>query len=113
MTTNDRTRELAAITALNKMLADKYFDILVLDHIAVMMNRNIKGPTYDILRTLHCVHYVQMPQELRDSLPGLIRECIGVEQPYQFDALPIKREIDVTPPRARNVFHYLTGAYKK
>ncbi len=39
-----------------------------------------------------------MPKPLRDALPDLIRQCLGVETVYRFEALQ-QQVIDVAPTR--------------
>jgi|SRR5882724_5043130 len=80
----------AIATALNKMLRQSYFDICTLDKCADLMGIALKGnPDYKILSTLHCVHYAEMPTDLRLSIPMLIKDCLGIQ------IIPVVRQEEV------------------
>lgn len=90
-------RELAAITALNEMMAKPYFSICTIDTVGKLLDRNPAGDAYNILHSLHCVHFDRMPKELRDAIPALIEQCLN--------CAPIRdgqrhRVIDITSPAA-------------
>lgn len=104
----DDLKQLAAMTALNKMLASHYFDITTIDRIGDMLSINPRGEAYTVLRTIHCVHYDEMPKPLRDAIPDLIRQCLGVETIYRFETLQ-QQVIDVTPAPKRGGFMRLLG----
>lgn len=91
-------KQLAALTALNEMMSKHYFDICTIDSIATMLEINPRGEAYQVLRTLHCVHWNKMPQELRDAVPDLIKQCLGVAPVYRFKTME-QEVIDVTPAR--------------
>lgn len=63
---------LSAQAALVKMFADKYFDITTIRSITEMLNIKPDREAFQILHTLHCVHYDQMPRDLLQALPQLI-----------------------------------------
>ena len=92
-------KALAAITALNDMFSKGYISICTIDTIAKMLDRNPKCEAYTILHSLHCVHFDKMPQQLRDSIPDLIRQCLDVVPIYRFTAPPAPPP----PPPARDV----------
>lgn len=77
-------KQLAAMTSLNSMFQKGYFDICTVDSVGKMLSINPKGDAYDVLRTLHCIHFEKMPKELRDQVPELIRQCLDVEPTFQF-----------------------------
>lgn len=79
-----RVKQLAAMAALNSMLSKGYLDICTIDKIAEMINMNCKCEAYTILRTLHCVDFAKMPRELRQSIPSLIKQCLGMEPIFQY-----------------------------
>lgn len=91
-------KHLSSMTALNNMMSKSWFDICTIDSVAKLMRINPAGEAYDTLRPLHCVNWDKMPQELRDAVPDLIRQCLGVEPTYQFRTLT-QEVIDVTPAR--------------
>jgi hypothetical protein len=63
---------MAAEAALKKMVQSDYFDICTIDKITKMMDVKPDRDAYQILSTLHCVHYNQMRPELLQVLPDLI-----------------------------------------
>ena len=75
--------QLSVLTALNKMMRDSHFDICVVDAAVKALGAQPEGRAYQILRTVHCVQWGDMPQELRDAVPKLIERCINVPA-YQF-----------------------------
>ena len=99
-------KQLAAITALNEMMAGSHFNVCTIDRIATMLSVNAKGEAYEVLHTLHCIHWDKMPGELREAVPDLIRQCLGVGPVYQFKTLD-QEVIDVTP--ARKLLRLLGG----
>ena len=71
----------AASTALTKILQAKHFSICDIDSIAKLMGCATGNEAYKILNTLHCVHYSDMPSELRQNIPNLIKMALGCELP--------------------------------
>ncbi len=84
---SDHIKRLAAVTALNEMLAGSSPSICTIDRIGTMLGIEPKRAVdaYNILHTLHCVHYAKMPLELRNQIPALIQQCLGVEPTFQFE----------------------------
>lgn len=80
-------KTLAAVTALNVMMQKNYFSICAIDSVAKMLGVNPKSEAYDILLTLHCVDWDKMPKELKDAVPELIKECLGIVLTYQLKPL--------------------------
>lgn len=94
-------RHLSALTSLNNMMAKGYFDICTVDGVADLLELSVKATqAYKILRPLHCVHWEKMPTELRDAVPGLIQECLGVAPAFQFKTLR-QEVIEVTSEEAK------------
>lgn len=94
-------KKLAALTAINNMLASNYFDICTIDKVAELLNIQRGGESYRTLSTLHCIHYAKMPAELRSAIPSLIEDVLGVAPAYQFATLT-PSVIDMNPaPAAR------------
>ena len=80
---------LVAKTALKKMMEQGYFCICTIDNI-LKMSGGIPNPRdYQMLRTLHCINYKDMPSALLNELPNMIRRV--VESPA------LDFYIDVTP----------------
>lgn len=86
MSASDSLAALAVTTSINAMLAGGHFNVCVLDKAAKLLGVNAKGRAHDILASLHCVDYAQMPVDLRAAIPALIVECLGVEPTFQFPA---------------------------
>ena len=93
-------KELAAVTALNNMLAKGWMDICTIRNVAELLGRNPHGEAYDILHSLHCVHFNQMPPALRDEIPRLIEQCLDCAPTHRFSSVQQNRVIDITPPAA-------------
>ncbi len=91
-------KEMAAMTALNEQLRAKHWSICVIDRAAALLEVNARGEAYDILHALHCIDYQKMPLELRDSIPDLIKQCLGITPVYQFQTMQ-PEVIDVTPAK--------------
>ena len=66
-----------ALTAVAKMLKSSYFDVCTVDKVCKLIGSRAKGTAYDMLNTLHCVHYNEMPQAVRDGIPALMREVFS------------------------------------
>lgn len=81
--TDIQLAQLSVLTSLNKMMKGVYFDICALDAAVKALSVVPDAAAYAILRPLHCVHWSEMPPELRSAVPGLIERCIGVPA-YQF-----------------------------
>ena len=92
----DRMQELAVMTGLNNMFRKGYFDVCVIRESAKIMGVCLGGRAYDILHVLHCVNFADMPQELRESIPALIRECLSLNPIYEFEHLK-RQTITVSP----------------
>lgn len=77
------------------MMRNTYFDICTLDG-AIKALATIPDPAaYLILRPLHCVHWGEMPRELREAVPGLIERCIGIPA-HQFLLTQIPEPVSKT-----------------
>ena len=59
------------------MLKSNYFDVCTVDSVCKLIGAKSSGAAYDMLRTLHCVHYSEMPQEVREGIPALMREVFS------------------------------------
>lgn len=94
-------KQLAAMTALNSMMDGGYVSICTIDNIAKMLGINPKGAAYDVLHTLHCVHFSKMPTELKDQLPDLIKQCLSIEPTYRFPQMRPSVWVDVPPEKPK------------
>ena len=93
-------KELAAVTALNAMMAKGWMDICTIRSVAEMLGRDPRGDALEILRSLHCINFNQMPKELRDEIPRLIEQCLNCAPTHRFTTVRQQRVIDITPPVA-------------
>jgi hypothetical protein len=102
-------KQLSALTALNNMMAGSHFSICTVDRVAEMMGKPLRGSeAYSILQPLHCIDWAKMPPQLREAVPGLIAECLGIEPSFQFKTLE-QPVIEVTPTPERRGFLQLLG----
>ena len=67
-------KELAAVAALNAMMAKGWMDICTIRSVAEMLGRDPRGDAFGILRSLHCIHFDKMPPALREEIPRLIEQ---------------------------------------
>lgn len=104
----DDLKQLAAMTALNETLAGNHFSICAIDNAGKLLGVNPKGEAYDTLHALHCIDYAKMPRQLREAIPDLIRQCLGVDTIYRFETLQ-QQIIDVMPAPKRSEFLRLIG----
>lgn len=66
-----------ALTAVHKMLKSSFFDICTVDKVCKLIGANAGGAAYNMLSTLHCVHYSDMPSDVKAALPDLMREVFS------------------------------------
>lgn len=107
----DEAKAMIAVTALNKMMTGRHFSICVITDVAAMLGVDPKGESYRMLRPLHCVNWADMPSELRAMVPGLIKDCLGVEPAYRFRVAEIAIVPESAPtsdsPRPRRLLRLL------
>lgn len=97
----DDLKEMTAVVALNSMMDKGYFDICTIDKVAKLLNVPVaKSESYLLLSTLHCVDFGKMPPALRESIPSMIQECLGIKPTYQFKSAKIGQVIELVPPTA-------------
>ncbi|MFA7291839.1 MAG: hypothetical protein WC023_06280 [Rhodocyclaceae bacterium] len=102
-------KQLAALTALNNMMAGSHFSICTVRDVGAMLGvAPDRCEAYRMLTTLHCIHWDKMPPELLQAIPGLIQECLGIAPVYQFKTAKAE-VIDITPPTKRGGFLKLIG----
>lgn len=61
-------KQIALSTALKKLFTERSFSICAIDDCVKMMNVIPDREVYEIMRTVHCVNYSDMPLELRKWL---------------------------------------------
>lgn len=76
LATLPETRQLVAREALRHLFTNSFFDICTVRNLVAMAGRSENTPAFQLLRTLHCVHYVDMDPQLRDQLPQLVNEAL-------------------------------------
>lgn len=69
--------QLAVQASLRQMVKQGHFSICAIDEILRLTNVIPRKDSYQLLRTLHCVHFSDMPRELLERMPGLISDCIN------------------------------------
>jgi hypothetical protein len=103
-------KQLAAIAALNKMFQDGSINICAVDTVAKMLGLTPAAEPYAVLRALHCVSFNQMPAELRDQLPRLVKECLNVEPTFQFkQPITLSEFVERVPEPQRPAITRLLG----
>jgi len=81
----DQTKALIAIAALNKMFENGHFSICTIDSVSKMLGVTPDIEAYTLLRPLHCVDFAKMSKELRARVPGLIQQALSGEQLFRFE----------------------------
>lgn len=104
----EELKKMAALTALNDMMARGRFDICAIRSIAEMFNIKPAGEAYVILQPLHMIYFDKMPAALRDAIPDLVQQVLGVAPVYQFKTME-QPVIDVSPPAKRGLMRLLGG----
>jgi hypothetical protein len=95
---NDELKQLSALTALNNMMRGSYFSICTIDSVGRLLGIEPRGSdAYNVLHTLHCIDWGKMPPQLREAVPGLINECLGIAPAFQFTNAKAGQVIDLTP----------------
>jgi hypothetical protein len=70
---------MAAQAALDKMFRQGYLSICDIDNILEMTGQIPDRTCYQILHTIHCVHYSDMAETLRNGIPMLIGAVLKME----------------------------------
>jgi hypothetical protein len=108
-------KQMSALTSLNSMMHKGYFDICTVDSVGELLGiKPREADAYLILRPLHCIHFNRMPQELRDAIPSLIQECLGVAPVFQFRTLDplvieIREPVEAPTPKRSGFLRLLGG----
>jgi hypothetical protein len=104
----DNLQEMAAVAVLNKMFKQGHFSIYTIDRIAEMTKVPVDGEAYRILSTLHFVEFADMPTELREVIPRLIRECLSLSPIYEFEHLK-QKTIIVSQSPVKRFLNFVNG----
>lgn len=79
MITGDLKRA-TIMTALNDMVRKGYFSVCTVDRCAEILGISLRGSEpYRLLSALHCIHFNEMPRDVRNAIPEMIRECLNIE----------------------------------
>lgn len=70
------TQQLVLRAATRKLFEQSYFDICTVDKLMKLVGTSARSAAYTQLHALHCVHYSDMPKDLQDRIPHLVRECL-------------------------------------
>ena len=88
-------------TALKKMMTGGYFDICTIDNILKLSGGIPRESEYQLLRTLHCVYFKEMPAALLAELPKIIQRVIeSPSMEFIIDVSSSGEYKSVTFPRA-------------
>lgn len=104
----DNIQEMTAMTALNHMFKQGHMSICTIDSVAKLLGVDPRGKVYNILSTLHCVNFSEMPQELKEAIPGMVRECLSLNPIYEFEHLKKQTVIVHQSPMGR-LLSYVKG----
>jgi hypothetical protein len=63
--------------SLTKLFKERFFSICQLDSVIKLVGSRKAGDAYNMLCSLHCVDYSEMPAELRNRIPALVGECLS------------------------------------
>jgi len=66
-----------ALTAVRKMLKGRYLDITTVRSVCEVIGANANGAAFDMLSALHCINYADMPRDVREGIPALMREVFS------------------------------------
>ena len=88
---NER-RDLAALTLLNKMMRGPYFTVTPLSYFISDDDRKTSR-AYNTLLMLHCIYWEDIPERLRNMIPDLIYECVGVRPTYHYKPSVLDRDL--------------------
>lgn len=106
MTTNE-IKQQAALTALNAMMKKGWLDICTIDRVASMLEVVPEKESHDVLRSLHCVNFDQMPRDLHREIPTLIQRALCGADVFQFElrsAQPIPLRLEARRPLLLRMF---------
>lgn len=68
---------LVAQAALNKLFDENHFSICKLNDVMDLLGKGRKNSKlYKQLHALHCVHYSDMPDELKNQIPFMVNELL-------------------------------------
>lgn len=73
----DEIMKMVIATAIRKMFQNGWLSISDIDQCLKLAGVIPMGRAYEILRTLHCVHFKDMPRELAEKIPALLTECFA------------------------------------
>lgn len=80
----DTLKKLAATAKLNDMIERGSLDISTVRTVAKMLAIEPAGDAYAILNTLHCVDFDKLADELREAIPALLQQVLGIAPGYEF-----------------------------
>lgn len=84
----DEVDKAVIATALKDMFRSNHFSICTIDKLQKLSGCYADPKTYQRMNALHCVHYSEMPQGMKD---WLVLQCAEI---FSQDALDVDRVID-------------------
>lgn len=67
-------KNMAVALALKKMFEDSHFSICTVDQLCKVTGTRIDADVYNSLHLLHCVHWNQMPREMRQAVYKILTD---------------------------------------
>ena len=74
------TKRLVVEVAINRLFTERHFSICSLDKLIELTGAQHGSDAYRLLRPLHCMDWADMPPELRERVPLLVREALQTNQ---------------------------------
>lgn len=96
----------AVTTSLNRMFKIGWVDVICIKECAGLLDQNPEGKALDVLETLHCVYFKDMPRDLVETIPLLVNEVL-------FDNPTPTLKVGVVPPTPSEVEITLSGVRRK
>ena len=73
------TKQLVLRAATRKLFDCRHFSICTVDSMMKLVGTTARSAAYTQLNALHCVDFADMPKDLRERIPHLVRECLAAQ----------------------------------
>lgn len=98
-----------ATNVLNRMMGSTFFSICEVRQAARLLDVTLVGSAYTQLEKIHCVHWCDMPESLRDAVPALIAQALATPA-FRFEhQKPIARPQVIEAPKRPFLFRLMGG----
>lgn len=113
----NRIEQLAVQTALAHMITKGWMDICTIDKAIKSIGCTPDAEAYRALHLLHCVHFKDMPSELRAAIPELIAKVLGGD-PIELhlpasEPAPSRTYSEPAAPAKPGLLRMLTGGARR